>query len=246
MASAVRRHCVGVLAGAIVAAMVPSQVDSAEPAAAEPRRPPRWHLFFGFDGAEDSLFGYDGLVWAPAGHLHEAGWRLRAGTNAGVHSYRSAGRRLTGELYSAELLAGYEWLWRDAGFTAYAGPTVQDSKTDPHDAGKPRQGTRLGVKVKLEGWYRPADGIYLNLSGHYASAAETYSARIAPTFEIAPRWALEPEIAAYGEPGYDAQRVGLIVEYRFSERWRLRLGGGWRTDPDEDGPYAALEMKIWR
>lgn len=235
-----------IAAGALVAAMAPTRVESSDPAADQPPRPPRWHLFFGFDGAEHSLFGYDGLVWAPAGHLHETGWRLRAATSGGVHTYRSAGRRFTGELYAAELLAGYQWLLPAAGFTIYAGPVVQDASSDPHDPGKPRQGTRFGAKVKLEGWYRAADGVYLNLSGHYASAAETYSVRFAPTFEIAPRWALELEVAAFGEPGYDAQRAGLIVEYRLTRRWRLRAGGGWRADPDDDGPYAALEMKVWR
>lgn len=222
----------------------PAHSDSA----AEPDRPkpPRWHLTFGFDGAERSLFGHDGLVWAPVGHLHESGWRIRAGTTGGVHSYRTGGRRITGELYGAELMGGYQWLWRAGGLTAYAGPTVQDSDTDPYDPGKPRQGTRFGGKLKLEGWARPVDGLYLNLSGHYATAAETYSGRFAVTFEIAPRWALEPEFVAYGEPGYDAQRAGLMVEYRFGERLRLRAGGGWKRDPDDDGPYAGMEVKVWR
>ncbi|TCT10012.1 cellulose biosynthesis protein BcsS [Tepidamorphus gemmatus] len=235
-----------VAAGAVVAAMVPIQVDSADPAAPLLAKPPRWHLFFGFDGAEESLFGHDGLVWAPAGHLHETGWRLRAGSSAGVHTYRSAGRRFTGELYTLELLGGFQWLTPVSGFAVYAGPVVQDASSDPRDPDRPRQGTRFGAKLKLEGWYRPADGVYFNLSGQYASAAQTYAIRFAPTLEIAARWALEPEVAAFGEPGHDARRAGLIVEFRLSERWRLRAGGGWRTDSDEDGSYATVEMKIWR
>lgn len=209
-------------------------------------KPPRWHLFFGLDGAEQSFFGHGGLVWAPAGDLHHAGWRLRAGANGGVFEYLSGTRDITGQLLAAELLPGFQWIGKDAGLTAFAGATVQDQTTDPRDQGKLRQGTRFGAKVLIEGWYRPADGIFLNASGSYASAVQSYSTRLSASFRVAPRFAVEPEIAAFGEPGYDQQRLGLLFEYRHGPRRSFKLGGGWAIDPDGGGPYAAIQFKLWR
>lgn len=209
-------------------------------------QPPRWHLFFGTDGAAKSMFGHAGLVWAPTGDLHHSGWRFRAAANGGVFEYPAGARDITGRLVGAEVMPGFQWIGADAGLTAYAGATVQDQTTDPYDPGKSRQGTRFGAKVLVEGWYRAAEGVFLNASGSYASAAETYSVRLSANVEVAPRFALEPEAAAFGEPGYDQQRYGVLVEYRHSPQLSFKLGGGWAMEPDEDGPYGAVQVKIWR
>jgi hypothetical protein len=217
-------------------------------AAAEEQEPrsPRWHLFFGIDGAEDSFFGHGGLVWAPFGDLDNTGWRLRAAANGGMFTYFSGPREITGDLTGAEILPGFQWIGRDAGATVYAGPTIQDQSTDPYDPGKPRQGTRFGAKVLVEGWARAVDGVFLNASGSYATAAETYSARLSAAVDIAQRFALEPEIAAFGEPGYDQQRYGVLLQYRHSRKLHIKVGGGWAVEPDADGPYGAFQVKIWQ
>lgn len=208
--------------------------------------PPRLHLFLGFDGAEDSVFGHGGMVWAPLGDLHRSGWRMRAVGSGGTFEYLAGGQEITGRLTSAEVLAGFEWIGRDAGLTVYAGPVIQDQDTDPNDPGKPRQGTRFGAKARVEGWLRIADGVFANASGSYATAAETYSARLALTFAVSDRFALEPEFAAFGEPGYDQQRYGVLLQYRHTENLQVKLGGGWAIEPDADGPYVAAQIKMWR
>jgi Cellulose biosynthesis protein BcsS len=208
--------------------------------------PPRWHLFFGLDGAEQSFFGHGGLVWAPLGDLDHTGWRVRASANGGSFNYLAGMTDITGRLLSAEVLPGFQWLGRDVGITVYAGPTVQDQTTDPYDPGKPRQGTHFGAKALVEGWLRPADGVIFNLSGSYATAAETYCARFAVVVDIAPSLSLEPEISAFGEPGYDQQRYGVLVGYRVRPAVEVKVGGGWAVEPDSDGPYAAFQVKMWK
>lgn len=207
---------------------------------------PRWHLFFGVDGAETSFFGHGGLVWAPRGDLHHTGWRLRAGGSGGLFDYLAGTRSITGELLSAEVLPGFQWIGRDAGLTLYGGPTVQEQSTDPFDPGKPRQGTRFGAKALAESWWRPMDRVIVGASASYATAAETYCTRLAATIELTDRFAIEPEIQAFGEPGYDQQRFGLLIDYRLHPAYEIKIGGGWALDPVDEGPYGAIQVKIWK
>ncbi|MCT8970411.1 cellulose biosynthesis protein BcsS [Microbaculum marinisediminis] len=219
---------------------------AATPGAASETRSPRWHLFFGLDGAEDSYFGHGGLVWAPVGDLDHTGWRLRASVNGGQFNYLAGTVDITGRLLSAEVMPGFQWIGGNMGLTVYGGPTVQDQTTEPYDPGKTRQGTRLGAKVLVEGWLRLTDTTILNGSACYATAAETYCARIAASVDVAPNISLEPEIAAFGEPGYDQQRYGLLVGFRPSPAMQIKAGGGWAVEPDADGPYVAVQVKIWK
>ncbi|MEJ8571803.1 cellulose biosynthesis protein BcsS [Microbaculum marinum] len=208
--------------------------------------PPRWHLFFGGDSAAESMFGHAGLVWAPVDDLHQTGWRLRAIAGGGEFAYLSGSTRISGRLLTAAVMPGFEWIGDDAGVTIYGGATVQDQTTRPHDPGKSRQGTRFGAKARIEGWFRPTSDVVLNGSGSYATAAESYTARISANVALSPHFALEPEMAAFGEPGYDQQRYGLLVEYRHDRQLTLKLGGGWAIEPDDDGPYVAFQVKTWR
>jgi hypothetical protein len=209
-------------------------------------RSPRWHLFFGVDGAEQSTFGHGGMVWAPFGDLDHSGWRLRAGANGGTFRYLAGSTEITGKLLAAEILPGFQWIGRDIGVTGYAGPTIQDQSTDPYDPGKPRQGTRFGAKALVEGWVRAGDAVIFNASASYATAAETYCVRLAATIDITTRLSLEPEVSAFGEPDYDQQRYGLQIGYRPSRSVQIKVGGGWAIEPDDDGPYAAVQVKIWK
>ena len=232
------------IAGAFLLAIL--CVSGAPPGSASEELPPRWHLFFGLDGAGQSFFGHGGLVWAPHGDLHHMGWRVRASANGGTFDYLAGTSEITGRLLSAEVLPGFQWIGRDLGITVYAGPTVQDQTTDPYDPGKSRQGTHFGAKALVEGWLRPTGGVFVNLSGSYATAAETYCARLATTIELTPNLSLEPEFSAFGEPGYDQQRYGVLVGYRIRPALEVKLGGGWAVEPDSDGPYAALQIKMWK
>ncbi len=209
-------------------------------------RSPRWHLFFGTDWAEHSFFGHGGLVWAPDGDLDHSGWRIRATGSGGAFDYLAGATAITGELLSAELMPGYQWVKGNAGFAAYAGPTVQDQSTDPYDPGKSGQGTHVGAKALVEGWVRIGDRTILNGSASYASAAESYCARISVAFDVTREVSLEPEVLALGEPGYDAQRLGVLIGYRPYRALQIKIGGGWAHDPDDDGPYAAFQVKLWR
>jgi len=227
-----------------------AQPPSARPAGALPpatlSQSPRWHLFFGLDAAERSFFGHAGLVWAPFETLHQSGFRLRYEGNIGLFDYRAGSREITGLLATDALMAGFEWMTDTAAVAVYGGPALQYQDTDPYDPGKPRQGTRFGGKVLVEGWVQPAAGWFLNASATYTSAAQTYVARFALTAPISEQFAIEPEFVAFGEPGYDQQRYGLLGVYAPTPDLMFKFGGGIAVDPDDEGAYAALQVKVWK
>ena len=207
---------------------------------------PRWHLFFGLDAAERSFFGHAGLIWAPFETLHQSGFRVRYEGTIGLFDYLAGSREITGLLATDALMAGFEWMNEAAAVSVYAGPALQYQDTDPYDPGKPRQGTRFGGKVLVESWVRPAKGWFVNTSATYTSAAQTYAARFAVTAPLNEYFAIEPEFVAFGEPGYDQQRYGLLYVYAPVPDLLLKFGGGLALDPDDEGAYAALQVKMWK
>lgn len=244
MAARGRERCIALCLAACVlwtsAALAPATgMESAKP-------PPSLHLFLGIDGTSRSLFGHQGFVWAPRGHLHETGPRLRGLANGGAYTYQTMGFDVFGQALAGEIMPGYQWLTSGYGVTAYLGASVEDHRTQPHDPGKPRQGTRGGAVGMVEGWLRLSDTVVVDASASYATALESYSARIAMRLEIPDGPVLEPEVAVFGEPGYDQLRVGLFAELHGSPTLRVLAGAGWAFDGDGDGPYAGVRVKRWR
>ncbi len=156
------------------------------------------------------------------------------------------GWEVTGQTLAAEIMPGFQWLAPNRGLTVYLGASVEDHRTQPHDPGKPMQGTDGGVAVLAEGWMRVGEGAILDASAAYASAGRSYSARVAVRLEPVDGLVLEPEIAAFGEPGYDQLRFGLFAEIYRKEALTVLAGAGWAVDRDGDGPYGGVRIKRWR
>lgn len=208
--------------------------------------PPKWHLFFGSAGAERSMFGYGGFVWSPWQSLDDSGWQLRGFAVTGTDDYGKAGGWVRTQVGEAELLAGYRWMRPAHGVTVSLGPAFSDIDTQPYDPDKERQGTRGGGKLLVEGWHRLSPMLVVSGSASYSTARRAYAARLAATIELTGRLSLEPELQAFGEPGHDEIRIGLFADVLLRENYRIAAGGGWAFDPDGDGPYAGLRLKMWR
>lgn len=214
--------------------------------AAALEQPPSWHFFSGAELTQRSTFFHQGLIWSPRGDLHSPGWRLRGLTDGGAYRYRSDGMTTAGRILGLELMPGYSWFTDRHGLTLYLGGTLSEHRTRPHDAAKPRQGGRYGAKILAEGWFRISEFVTVDASAGFESASRSYAARLAATFGLAKRLVLEPEIAAFGEPGYDQQRVGLLVELYRAPQLRVLGGGGWSRDRDGSGTYLSIQLKSWR
>jgi hypothetical protein len=208
--------------------------------------PPVWQLFSGSDLTQRSAFAHQGMIWAPAGHLHESGWRLRGLVSGGAYRYETAGFDIVGQSISAQVMAGFAWLRGTYGISVFAGPRIEDTRTRPHDPGKPRQGTRSGASVLAEAWLRLDEAMVLDAAVGGATANRTYSVRMAAGIDLSPRLFLSPEFALFGEPGYRQVRMGLFIGLRRSPSMLIKLGGGWASDRDGGGPYAGLPFKRWR
>lgn len=209
-------------------------------------RPPAWHVFFGTEAASRSMFGHGGMVWAPAAHLHEPGWRVRAAADGGEFRYDAGVQAITGTTISGELLGGFEWMGADRGASLLAGVRIANTATRPRDPGGPAQGTHTGAAVRFEGWARLDEGPIASITASYADVNRAYLLRGAVRMRVGGRLAFEPEAVAFGERGYDQQRLGVFAVLTNSDGVELRIGGGWSWDPDRNAPYAGVQLKTWR
>lgn len=212
-------------------------------AAAEPG--PSWHLFSGFDASGRSAFAHQGMVWAPFGDLHAQGWQMRAVASHGGYLYQRHGVDTRGRMMALEAMTGYRLFWDDRGATVSAGFRLRDHSTSPADPDKRWQGLRGGPAVLAEGWLRVRPDTVVSASAGYAAPGRGYSARLALAWEGADGVVFEPEIAAFGEPGYDQIRVALYTELHRSQALVVRFGAGWAFDGDGDGPYVGIQIKAW-
>ncbi len=207
--------------------------------------PPRWHQFSGLDVTPSSTFLHHGVLWGVRDTLHAPGWRLRGVANAGAYRYRTDGISVTGRLLGLELAPGYTWFNSRRGLSVFLGAAVSEQATRPFDVGKPRQGTRFGGVARIEGWMKVSDRLTIDVAADYSTLFDSYSARVAGSVPVGERFSLEPEVVAFGEPGYDQQRFGLLVGFRHSPALQVLAGGGVTRDPDGTGAYLTVQLKRW-
>lgn len=207
--------------------------------------PPSWHHFSGVDVTDRSAFVHHGVVWAMRDSLHEPGWRLRGLANAGTHRYHAGGIGIEGRALGMELMPGYTWFNEHRGLSLYLGLELADHRTRPDDPGRSLKGTHLGASVLVEGWTRLSDTLTLDLSAGFSTVADDYSVRLAASVELTDRLTVEPEFVAFGEPGYDQQRLGLLVQLHRTPALQVLAGGGLSHDPDGIGGYFTVQLKRW-
>ena len=222
-------------------AMVPSA--QAEPLSESLKR--RLYFFAGSDVAYDTSYGWAGAAWAPTARMDEEGLRLRF--QAGGGRYRYATANVPGgwngvSKSEAEGLIGWQSLKGPHALALYAGVAMIDNQLDLPDAANEDQGTRFGVKLVAEWFYRVDERRTLSASVSATTADSTASARFAAAWRALDWLELGVETAATADwPDRDARLGGFVMMPLNGQE--LRAAGGWRWSADSsDGPYLTLSV----
>jgi hypothetical protein len=163
----------------------------------------------GYDVVKGARYVYDGILVALNGDLGKDGFAIRA-YGARVDFDLDPG---DGRGYQADIMLGYLFNFRDLSASVFVGPDWQNIKLSPDDPTAEVRGTEFGVRVSAD--LATADKLpyYLNLSGSYSSAFNTYWSRLRLGLN---RQALTfgPEFIAMGNDSFDAQRVGGFAKFK--------------------------------
>lgn len=205
----------------------------------------RLYFYGGSDIAHDSSYGWAGVAWAPFAHMDEEGLRLRFQGGGGRYRYETAdvaGGWNAASKTEAEALVGWQTLRGRHALALYGGFAMIDTQLDLPDPATQDQGTRYGIKLVAEWFYRVDERSTLSASISVTTADSAACARFAAGWRALDWLELGIETAATSDwPDRDARLGGfLVVPVNGQE---LRAAGGWRWSSDsDDGPYLTLSV----
>jgi Cellulose biosynthesis protein BcsS len=180
--------------------------------------------FSGYDAVTGSRYVYDGLVVALNGDLGKDGFAVRLfGARADWDQDPGSGRG-----YQADLMLGYMFSVRQLSASFFVGPDWQNIKSRPDDPTAEVRGTEFGVRVAADVSTAEKLPYYLNLSGSYSTAFNTYWTRLR-LGAVRDRLTFGPEVIAMGNDSFDAQRVGAFAKFKLpiaGRSWEITISGG--------------------
>ncbi len=170
-------------------------------------------LFSGYDAAPDSSYMYQGAVLALNRDIGRDGVLLRAYGSHGDYEYGSGVTRTDGDSWQGDAMIGYKVGLGHAWAAAYVGIEYQKHQLTPDDLTNAVRGTEVGFKVAADiASLRTEGPIYFSLSGSYSTAFDSYWARGRVGMNMH-RITVGPEVAALGNAGFDATRVGGFLTF---------------------------------
>lgn len=169
--------------------------------------------FSGFDTVKDASYMFQGAILALNRDIGRDGFVLRAYGSHVDYRYDNAGIDTSGTGWQGDAMLGYKVSAGRIWAAAYVGVDYQSFKLTPDDPTSRVRGSEIGLKVAGDiASLRNEGPVYFALSGNYSTAFESYWARARVG---ANSWGLTfgPEVAALGNKGFDATRVGGFVTF---------------------------------
>jgi hypothetical protein len=196
--------------------------DEPAPAATE-----RGVFFTGYDAARGAHYVFDGTIVALNGDLGRDGFVLRAyGSRVDYDLDPGNGRG-----YQADAMVGYKFSRGPLYGGIYIGVDWQNYKLKPDDPTADIRGTEYGFKVAADLETSDELPYYFGLDGNYSTAFNSYWVR-ARTGVNLKRVVFGPEGIFMGDDGFDAQRAGGFVTYKFklapTRTLDITLSGGFQ------------------
>src|SRR5208337_612925 len=215
---------------------------------------------FGKGAADLSL----NATTALSGDIDKDGVVFRAEGTLSIYLYNDIPTNIDATQWEGSALVGYQ-IVRDAiSYAAYAGVDYQSFSLTPPDLSDPARGDRAGAKFVVDIETDREKSFYANLLGDYSTAFDTYFVRgrlgwKPGTGEVSNRIAVGPEVSAFGNLAFNAQRAGafvyLPVQYdkhalgyliaAAGYQWVQGVGGEAATPPatgGAEGAYATLSF----
>jgi hypothetical protein len=194
-----------------------------------------------------SEFADLGMTSAINGTLNASGVRARVEGLAGEYSYNEGltGSRVNGLQEEGALLAGYEWVGRDARLGGYLGLDVRNNSLSAVDPTNPVVGTTAGLKSVLEFYLKPTASTFLSAYGSYTTNENAYYTRIKTGYAIASEVYVGPEVSYLGNDFFNQWRVGAhLTGFRLGGL-QLAVSGGYLYDRmQKGGAYTSVDVRV--
>lgn len=158
---------------------------------------------------------YQGAVIALNRDLGRDGVLLRAYGSHGDYEYGQGLGRTDGDSWQGDAMIGYKVGFGRAWAAAYVGVEYQRHELTPDDPTNVVRGSEVGFKVAADiASLRTEGPFYFSLSGNYSTAFDSYWSRARAGGNLH-RITIGPEVAAFGNAGFDATRVGGFITFDF-------------------------------
>jgi hypothetical protein len=205
----------------------------------EPPKPPRQELVFGSIAGKTHLLVYSGSTYAPFGHLHESGFRVRV--VGGQGRYRYAGMRyhdnadaslhtpFKGVSSFAEALVGYQFSHGNITLKVLGGANLLTNIIVPFDEYGPLPGRRQGIKGAVEFWWNATPKLWMqvDLAGSDLDLRHTALARVG--YRLTPEWSVGGELQLQRTLGEQRHQAGLLARYE-GKGFEVAISGGVEMD----------------
>lgn len=170
-------------------------------------------VYSGSDWAPDATYSYQGVVVALNRDLGRDGVMLRLYGSHVDYEYGTGASITAGDGWQGEAMIGYKVGMGPLWAAAYIGIDYQKHKLTPDDLANVVRGTEVGFKVAADmANVRNEGPIYVSLSGNYSTAFDSYWVRGRVGGNLH-QLTIGPEVAAFGNSGFDATRVGGFVTF---------------------------------
>ncbi len=239
----------GTIAAAASATPATDWTARIEQPVAEPWR----EIWAGAEATRQAWSAYTGMTVALGASVRDEGWRLRSASGYGRYHYQGykyvgghpiALTTIQGTSHFTDVMLGYESRFDQLTVKAFAGINMEGHQLTPDDSLNAARGTAYGFKAALELWINLTDAAWLSLDQGYASAHDTYSARLRAGYRMTPRLSVGPEAGAIGTKEMQNGRAGGFLRYEW-------LGGEASTSAGLTGdiahpatPYASVNLML--
>lgn len=206
-------------------------------------------VFTGYEHMQGSDYELAGMIVAFNGDLGKNGFALRAyGARMDYDLDPGEGRGWQGDL-----MLGYLFSRGNFGGGIFVGVDYQNYKLKPDDPTAAIRGTELGLKIAANLGTDSTSPHYFDISASYSTSFSSYWARIRTGLNHQ-GFAFGPEGIVMGSEGFDAQRLGGFVSYKFPNRpveltfssgYQFLSGSGQDTSTSGgEGIYAGVNLAI--
>ncbi len=185
---------------------------------------------------------------APFSKLDESGARLRIGGLLGTYTYTSTSPgvgQVKGDETSGNLMAGYEWVAKNATFALYLGADVQNRTLSKPDPSNKVVGTSYGFKTSFDFYMNPTS--YTMASGNitYSTVNNAYYTRFKAGLAVTEKIFVGPEVLFLGDSFYSQWRVGAHVTGAKFGPMQIGVSGGYVNDRRAGpGGYGILDARL--
>jgi hypothetical protein len=200
----------------------------------------RYLLFGGADLWRAGGFMHGGMLWSPAGLVHE-GFTFKLLSGGGLYHYQSNGSTIrgAGALYAA--MPGWRFKYDRLEITAAVGIDLQAHRLNPDDPGNAMRGFHTGARGGFDLWYQPSDHMMIAAGVSASSIGPNYWSRVATGWRLFDRAWVGPEALALGGSNYQQFRLGLHATAFKSGPLEWSAGLGYVRDSDHrNGAYGRI------